>query len=50
MSEKEIVRNQRKRLESTHHYEEVTKNKAKTARFFGISRTIFYRWYDWYQK
>lgn len=50
MSEKEILRNQRKRLGIIHHYEEVTKNKAKTARYFGISRAIFYRWYDRYQR
>ena len=40
----------RRRLGIIHHYEEVTKNKAKTARYFGISRAIFYRWYDRYQK
>jgi len=50
MSEKEILRNQRRRLAIIRHYEEVTKNKAKTARYFGISRAIFYRWYDLYQR
>src|SRR5208283_3810090 len=38
MSEKERVRNQRRRLGIVHHYEELTKNVAKTASDFGISR------------
>ena len=41
---KEIVRNQKRRLGIIRHYEVATKNKAKTARYFGISRAIFYRW------
>jgi transposase len=50
MPEREILRNQRRRLGIIRQYEEVTRNKAKTARYFGISRAIFYRWYDRYQK
>ncbi|MGO9614739.1 MAG: hypothetical protein ACLPX5_17130 [Dissulfurispiraceae bacterium] len=44
MSEKEMLRNQRKRLGIIRHYEEVTKNVAKTARYFGISRGRLSRW------
>lgn len=50
MSEKEILRNQRWRLGIIHHAEEVTGNVAKTCRYFGISRTAFYRWYERHQK
>jgi len=50
MSEKEILRRQRWRLGIIRHYEEVSKNAAKTARYFGISRAIFYRWYNRYRK
>jgi transposase InsO family protein len=32
------------------HVEEVTHNVAKTCRYFGISRTAFYRWYKRYQR
>ncbi|MFZ6017935.1 MAG: helix-turn-helix domain-containing protein, partial [Nitrospirota bacterium] len=50
MSKKEILRNQRWRLGVIRHAEEVTKNIAKTCRYFGISRSIFYRWYERYQR
>jgi len=50
MSEKEILRNQRWRSGIMRHAEEVTKNIAKTCRYFGIGRTAFYRWYWRYQK
>ena len=48
MSEQEILRNQRRRLGIIQHAEEVTKNVAKTCRYFGISRTMFYLWYRRY--
>ncbi len=50
MSEKEIVRLQQWRLGIIRHALEVTKNVAKTCRYYGISRAAFYRWYERYQK
>lgn len=50
MSEQEILRNQRRRLGIIRHAEEVTQNVAKTCRYFGFSRTAFYKWYERYQK
>lgn len=50
MSEKEIVRLQQWRLGIIRHALEVTKNIAKTCRYYGISRACFYRWYERYQK
>jgi transposase-like protein len=46
MLEKQILRNQKWRLGIIRHVEEVTKNVAKTCRYFGISRAAFYRWYE----
>ena len=50
MSGQEILRNQRWRLGIIRHVEEVTHNVAKTCRYFAISRTAFYRWYERYQR
>jgi len=50
MSRNEILRNQRCRFGIIRHAEEATHNIAKTCRYFGISRTAFYRWYKRYQK
>ena len=44
MWEKEILRNQKRRLGIIHHAEEITKNIAKTCRYFRIGRAAFYRW------
>jgi len=49
MTEKEILRNQKWRLGFIRHAEEITKNVAKTCRYFGITRTTFYRWFKRYQ-
>jgi hypothetical protein len=46
MSEKEILRNQKRRPGIICHAEEVTKSLAKTCRYFGISRAAFYRWLE----
>jgi len=46
----EAVRHQRWRLGILRHAEEVTHNVAKTCRYFGISRTAYYRWLERYQK
>jgi len=37
------LKNQRWRLAIVRHAEEVTHNIAKTCRYYGISRTAFYR-------
>lgn len=50
MSEKEILRNQARRLGVIRHSEEVTKNISKTCRYLGVSRAAFYRWRNRYQK
>jgi len=50
MSGQEILRNQKRRLGIIRHVEEITHNVARTCRYFGISRTAFYRWYKRYQR
>ena len=42
--ERERDRKARTRLRVLRHYEYVTRNVSQTCRFFGISRTLFYRW------
>jgi transposase-like protein len=49
MSRTEILRNQKWRLGIIRHAEEVTHNIAKTCRYFGISRTAFYKGYEKYK-
>lgn len=39
-----------RRLAWFRHVEEVTHNVAKTCRYYGISRTCYYRWYSRYQE
>jgi transposase-like protein len=50
MSNKEILRLQAWRLGIIRHVEEVTGNIAKTCRYYGISRTAYYRWLKRYEK
>jgi len=50
MSKKELDRLQSWRLGIIRHALEVTKNVAKTCRYYGISRTAFYHWYERYQQ
>lgn len=50
MTEREILRNQKWRLGIIQHAEEATGNVAKTCRYFGINRSIYYRWYERYRK
>jgi len=50
MSNKEILRLQTWRLGIIRHVEEVTGNVAKTCRYYGISRTAYYRWLKRYEK
>ncbi len=49
MLEKEIDRLQMWRLGIIRHAQEVTKNVAKTCRYYGISRSAFYKWLEKYQ-
>ena len=48
---KDIPRSKRsqKRLKWIQHYQD-TKNISKTCRYFGISRTTFYKWFERYKK
>lgn len=48
MTEQELVRSAARRLAVIRHFEEITQNAAKTCRYYGISRTAFYRWYRRY--
>jgi len=48
--ELEQQRRAKARLRVIHHYEQVTRNVSRTCRFFGVSRTIFYRWLARYRQ
>lgn len=50
MSEKEIIRLQKWRLGVLHHVEEVTHNVAKTCRYYGICKGVYYEWLKRYQE
>ena len=43
-SEKDLVRRANRRLAVLRHAEEVSGNVAATCRYYGISRTVLYRW------
>ena len=43
-SEKDLLRRAKRRLAVLQHAEEVSGNVAATCRYYGISRTVFYRW------
>ncbi len=43
-SEKDLARRAKRRLAVLQHAEEVSGNVAATCRYYGISRTVFYRW------
>jgi len=45
MTEQQLARNAAHRLAVIRHAQEVTRNVAKTCRYDGISRTVYYRWY-----
>lgn len=38
------------RLRWFEHYEQISRNTAATARYFGIARSSFYYWYGRYKK
>lgn len=43
-SEKDLVRRANRRLAVLQHAQEVSGSVAATCRYYGISRTVFYRW------
>ena len=43
-SEKDLLRRAKRRLAVLQHAEEVSGSVAATCRYYGISRTVFYRW------
>lgn len=49
MSEQELARNARRRLAIIRHAQEVTGNVAKTCRYYGISRNMYYKWFRRYE-
>lgn len=48
-SEKELVRRANRRLAVLRHAEEISGSVAATCRYYGISRTVFYRWKHRYE-
>jgi transposase len=50
MSEPLLPREVRRRLAMIQHAEEVTGNVAMTCRYYGISRTVYYRWLGRYRE
>lgn len=44
-----LTKEAKKRLKWIQHYQD-TKNISKTCRYFGISRTTFYKWFERYKK
>jgi transposase-like protein len=50
MSEPLLPREVRRRLAIIQHAEEVTGNVAMTCRYYGISRTVYYRWLRRYRE
>jgi transposase-like protein len=49
VTEHELERQARHRLQVIRHAKEVTGNVAQTCRYFGISRQTFYAWYRRYE-
>ena len=50
MTERELAANARRRLAVIRHAQEVSGNVAKTCRYYGISRQVFYRWLQRYDE
>jgi transposase len=44
VTERELARNAARRLAIIRHAEEVTGNVARTCRYYGIGRQVFYTW------
>ena len=49
MTEQQLAKNAAHRLAVIRHAQEVTGNVAKTCRYYGISRTVYYRWFRRYE-
>ena len=49
MTEQELERGARRRLAVIRHAQEVSGNVAKTCRYYGISRNLYYKWYRRYE-
>jgi transposase-like protein len=49
VTEKERERRARHRLAIIHHAQEVTRNVSKTCRYYGITRTAYYKWLRRYE-
>jgi transposase InsO family protein len=49
VTEQELERGARRRLAVIRHAQEVTGNVAKTCRYYGISRNLYYKWYRRYE-
>lgn len=50
MTERELDRQAQRRLAVLRHAEEVSGSVAKTCRYYGISRTLFYKWRRRYEE
>src|SRR5919106_4522279 len=50
VSEQELERQAKHRLQVIRHAKEVTGNVAQTCRYYGISRQTFYSWYRRYEE
>src|ERR671918_1074473 len=50
VSEQELERQAKHRLQVIRHAKEVTGNVAQTCRYYGISRQTFYAWYRRYEE
>lgn len=50
MTERELAKNAARRLAIIRHAEEVTGSVAKTCRYYGISRQIYYTWLHRYEE
>ncbi len=50
MNEQELQRGARHRLAVIRHCQEVTHNVSKTCRYYGISRSCYYRWLQRYEE
>jgi transposase-like protein len=50
VTKQELQRGASRRLAILRHCEKVTHNVSKTFRYYGISRTVFYKWKQRYEE
>ena len=50
MSETEVAKRAARRLAIIRHAEEVSGSVARTCRYYGISRSCFYKWRERYEE